>query len=207
MTNILPDYIQDELMEMGQRSIADSWRIGDIANDLWRASLSLPKEKRIPKMQIYNEISLYVKKPSRTIRHYSRIAKFYNMESRSEYEQLSFEHFRLACDRPDWKDILEDAMDGLYETGKPKTVEALTRKYIYDIPEGAEERGGDQLLADILNGLFAQLENLLSEIDEEGDLTSDLISVKIKINKRIEDRLEYSTDGIRGIERSRAPYS
>ncbi len=131
--DFIPEEYKNELLAIRDRTKNDSWRIGDITNEI----IALIEASKLPisKETIYMEVSKYCGRTARTVRYYANIAKFYPPDAREEFDVLSFEHFRVAANRNDWRDILVDAVDGIEKIGQPHSVEYMAKKYIYSAGE------------------------------------------------------------------------
>jgi len=113
---------QDELIYLRDSITQCSWRIGDIANEL--ASIFTDETKQ----HIYGAVADFVGKSSRTVRDYADISRFYPDDIRQQYAALSFAHFRFACHKDNWREILDYA---LAPEGKshPASIDALLAKF------------------------------------------------------------------------------
>ncbi len=134
--DFIPEEYKNELLAIRDRTKNDSWRIGDITNEI----IALIEASKLPisKETIYMEVSKYCGRTARTVRYYANIAKFYSPDKREEFDVLSFEHFRIAANRDDWKEMLDDAVDGIEEAGRPRPVEYIAKKYIYEADENCD---------------------------------------------------------------------
>jgi hypothetical protein len=176
--NLIPEEFQVELINLGDSSMEQSFRIGDICSTCFYLNAGTPKA------QIYSAIGAFCGKPSRTVREYCSIAEFYSPETRRTYSLLSFSHFRFAYKFRDdnWREILEYAVNESEQYGRPATVDKLIETFSYN-----EEKETviqrilkrlDSIKKDLYDNLtarqkmkldlkFAELEKLLTELEQE----------------------------------------
>jgi hypothetical protein len=160
--DLIPEEYKHELMAIRERSKDDSWRIGDITNEI--IAMVRARGIAVSKDEIYRQVSNECGRPARTVRYYARIAGFYSADARMEYDILSFEHFRVATGKSNWQAILDDAVDGVEEKGRPRTVEYIERKYIYGA-ETTAELVEDEDYNETAIQIDAEVDNLLSMVN------------------------------------------
>ena len=123
-------------MQIGEANTLGAWRIGDIATNLMK--INEMNGGKAERMQVYDAVGFYSKTPARTVRYYARVATFFGPEARNEFSALTFSHFDAACGREDWYDMLDYAIQGFEKIGKPYSVEALKKKFIYSSEDWVE---------------------------------------------------------------------
>lgn len=120
---IVPSPLQDELISIRDRNTLDSFRIGDIVNQV----IVHCAENRyvVERMEIYSAVGMFVGKSSRTIREYNYLSMFFPYNIRERYPTLSIDHFRTAARMGErWQEALDWAVisEG---TSRPATVDAM----------------------------------------------------------------------------------
>jgi hypothetical protein len=168
--SIVPVEFQNELMQIGETNIFGSWRTGDIANHL--AEINILNGEKVEKMKIYDAVGFYSKTPSRTVRYYARVAKFFGPEAREEFSALSFGHFDFACDREDWYDVLSYALSGFEKINQPYSIDAIKKKFLYSTDDWSDDFGqGDDYpeITDSSNGDYSSSEASRANAEETCD--------------------------------------
>lgn len=173
--DLIPDYLQDELLVIRDQERESRFRIGDITNELIGA----------PKEQIYSAVGLFVGKAARTVREYSAVSKFYSPEVRERYSMLSYEYFRVAMRYKDrWQEALEWC---LFQGNRPATVDAMEMQYA--------EVEGNENFGDVMKDyrvelcrILESLKGVLYYVELDKDIVRDLIGLieKLEVSMKIE---------------------
>jgi hypothetical protein len=127
----IPDNYLDELIYWRDNFDRGSWRVGDIANDLY--ALAVANGKTIEKYRIFGMVAQVVGRTYRSIRYYAAVAAFYPESIRREYAVLPFSHFAYAMSmrnsrgEPIYQDVLESSLAYMSERGIPPSVDSLER--------------------------------------------------------------------------------
>jgi len=105
------------------------FRVGDIANDIYGTALAL--NKQITHQYACSAVAKFCGRSSRTVRLYADIAKFYDEQTRRQYDELSFSHFVMARHyASQWQDVLDTALSGEYS---PLSVDETQMRYLNSI--------------------------------------------------------------------------
>lgn len=109
--DILPDDLQDELIELRGRLTRTYFRIGDIAN--LAIEQSIQRGLRVTHSRVEKAVGKLVGKTERTVRYYRETAGFYPPEVREVYvDILPFSFFDFARYMGDgWQAVLDYAME------------------------------------------------------------------------------------------------
>ena len=134
-SQIIPNHLQTELIQIGEDITRHTFRIGDIViaiTDYVEAN-KLPCSKR----DVWRAVGSYIGKAVATVQDYESIALFYPMSVRKDYEILSASHFRMAMrieakTDHSWQTVLDYAVDRIKEYGRPATVDELMKVFIYN---------------------------------------------------------------------------
>ena len=136
-TRLIPQDLQEELINLRDGVTRDAWRLGDICEEVGR--FCKMNAIRHGKADLYKAVASISGKKARTVREYHRTAQFYDEATRFEYEVLAFDHFRVAVRYgDDWRDALDWCVDQVDALGRPATVEAM-QAHFSDSAKGEEE--------------------------------------------------------------------
>lgn len=122
-SSIVPVELQEELIAIRDRYTLDSFRIGDIVNQVlvFCAENKLVVERH----EIYAAVGSFVGKAARTVREYNYLAMFFPYHIREKYGALSFDHFRAASRLGEnWQEALDWALESGGNGTRPATVDA-----------------------------------------------------------------------------------
>lgn len=134
INNLIPQHLQEELVQMGEDITHHTFRIGDIVLLLY--DFVAVNEIACTKRDIWSAVGSLVGKAANTIQGYVILAEFYPPNLRKQYEVLSSNHFRAAMGiekKKDisWKVILDYAIDRIDVYGRPATVDELYKVFLY----------------------------------------------------------------------------
>ena len=125
-SDLIPDEFQEELLQIKESVLDQSFRLGDIARD---CTLRNPEET---KACVYRAVGSFCGKKSRSVREYADIAEYYPAPVRQRFEVLSFDHFRTAYKKENSIQMLEWAVEQVDELNRPATVDAMIAEFCYN---------------------------------------------------------------------------
>lgn len=165
-SDILPDNIQAELIQLADDQTRIEFRVGDIVAQAvaWNAQ----NQKPTSLMEIYAAVGAFVGKSARTIRDYSAVSAFFPADIRDEYAVLKFDHFRQAMTLgPDWENALRWAVEQVDVLGRPASVDAMVAQFMpQEVNEPEYDDGaGEQSPIDTLRAAVTAIGRVLPEID------------------------------------------
>lgn len=158
--DVIPMEYQNELLNMRDMESRNSFRAGDITNEL----LAQNQDKDL----VYSAVGSYVGKAKRTVREYAMVSRFYPDKIRQKYEILSYEHFRVAMRYGDrWEEALEWSVDQTEIYNKPATVDAM--ETVFKAEETAENYQPyiEEEYIGALGKLSLVLRDILQEIKDD----------------------------------------
>lgn len=122
--SMVPDKLQSELIQIRDDMTRAYWRIGDICQEV--KDYLLFNEQDFTMDSIYSAVGAFVGKPSRTVREYYSLARFYPEEIREQFSVLAFDHFRHASRFGEKSiQILQWAVEQGDTLNRPATVDAM----------------------------------------------------------------------------------
>lgn len=120
---VIPDELQNDLIQIGENLSRDKWKIGDIANEI--KQLTRERLLNCSIMDVYSFVAQLLRDEfsARTIEYYAGLSGFYDCNTREEFHPLSHSHFAYARQYGDkWLEVLNLAMDLLGQSGKVPSV-------------------------------------------------------------------------------------
>jgi hypothetical protein len=169
-SEIIPNHLQQELIQIGEDITKHTFRVGDIVITI----TEYVRANQMPytKSQILRAVGAFIGKAASTVRGYEAISLYYPMSVRKQYEVLSSSHFRKAIeiDRATdytWKDVLDYAVKRVDEYGRPATVEEIVKVFIYNAEpyECEEEEPLEATVYNPLEKFESALESLKKAVD------------------------------------------
>ena len=135
---IIPNHLQEELIQMGEDITRHTFRIGDIILLIY--DFVETNKMDCSRRDIWRAVGALVGKAATTIQGYAALAEFYPQSVRKHYEILSSNHFRVAMrieskTEINWQEVLDYAMSKVDDYGRPATVDELYKVFLY----GGEE--------------------------------------------------------------------
>jgi len=128
---VVPQNLQDRLLAIRDSLSKSFWDIGDIA--LMICAYADDNEMMVSREFIWSAVGSFVGLSARTVRDYARVARFFDYETREQYDVLTFSHFALASRYPsNWRNILDFAIDEIDRIGRPATVDKLEVQFTFE---------------------------------------------------------------------------
>jgi len=163
-SDIIPNHLQEELIQIGEDITKQTFRVGDIVVAVYEfvEANGLDCTKR----DIWRAVGSFVGKAAATIQGYETLARFYPPSVRKHYEELSASHFKKAMQIEsstdyNWQTVLDYAVGRTKDYGRPATVDELTHVFIYNSEEyHVEEELVEHKSGDVINGFFSTIINL-----------------------------------------------
>lgn len=106
--DIVPEVLQNELMQLRNADQLISFRIGDIANQLVEEAVR--SGLKVPVARVFGAVGNFCGRSQRTIEEYADVAAFYPQNVRQEFDLLAFSYFSAARRLKDWHSALEWAV-------------------------------------------------------------------------------------------------
>lgn len=180
---IVPGEYQDELIHLGEEKSRIEWRIGDIANRLYREA----KTHRSPVTQqdVYAAVGYFSRCSASAVEYYARTADFFKPDERGEYDQLPFSMYAYAKQygREEWRGVMEYALEG-DATGAPRSVEAVRASYPTVVERDGERETPDPGYLEISN-IVRDLKILVRRITTNWGLLPEPSKKKLVIASRL----------------------
>ena len=107
--DIIPDDLQNLLIGYRHTTTEICFQIGDICNMIYSSMEN--NNVDITRDFIQSAVGYFCGKSGRTVRFYACVAEFFDSETRSKYDPLSFSHFSYAKSLPNWQEVLDYALD------------------------------------------------------------------------------------------------
>lgn len=131
---IVPNHLQEELIQIGEDITRHTFRIGDITIAV--ADFVEANNLDCTKRDVWRAVGSFIGKAAGTVQGYEALANFYPPSVRSDYEVLSASHFRIAMQidskgEYNWQTVLDYALDRTKDYGRPATVDELMKVFIY----------------------------------------------------------------------------
>ena len=134
VNDIVTDDYQMELLRIRDSHRTDSFRVGDITNEL------VELNENVSINRVHMAVASFVGKSKRTVREYSAVSKFYPPDVRQQYDVLSFDHFRVAMRYGEnWETALQWCLDQVTKIDRPATVEMMELQFSDMVAEAPEE--------------------------------------------------------------------
>ena len=162
--DIIPQHLQEELIQIGEDITKHTFRIGDIVLSI----LDYVGENGFDctKRDVWRAVGSLIGKSAATIQGYETLASFYPAWIRKKYDILSSSHFRIAMQidsKTDytWSNALDYAIDRVEDYGRPATVDELMKVFIYNSnPFEFDEPKIEHTKDDPFNGFVVTFSNL-----------------------------------------------
>lgn len=179
---LVPSDLQAELIQIASSQTDNSWRLGDIANEV--IEINLLNGKTVNRQQVYSAVGSFSGKKSRTVREYAFIASKFNGELRQLYSMLSFDHFRLAAKMLDPVITLQWAVDQTDQLNRPATVDACLEQFC-----GALVLSGDYRDKEHLISALKSIRRIANQVNLE-KRTRDKVDMLLTVCEDIIDEIE-----------------
>lgn len=178
-SSMIPDKLQNELIQIRDEMTRKYWRIGDICQEV--KDYLIFTEQEFSMEEIYSAVGAFVGKPSRTVREYFSLAQFYPDEIREQFSVLAFDHFRHASRFGDQAiQVLQWAVEQGDTLNRPATVDAMLARFATPDPSMPEPPPD---LPEGPSGIFIQIYQSVSQQVqasrywmEHGDLSPHLLA-------------------------------
>lgn len=180
--DMIPGKLQNELIQIRDDMTRAYWRIGDICQEV--KDYLLFNEQDFTMDGIYSAVGTFVGKPSRTVREYFSLARFYPDEIREQFSVLAFDHFRHASRFGEKSiQVLQWAVEQGDTLNRPATVDAMMAKFAIpepgmpEPPPGMDE-GPAGMFHTIYQSVSQQAQASQSWIDHGGLSAEILVHVR-----------------------------
>jgi len=169
-SNIIPNHLQQELIQIGEDITRHTFRIGDIV--ILITEYVEANDMKCSKRDIWRAVGSYIGKAAGTVQGYEAIARFYPQSVRNYYEILSASHFRMAMQidskgEYNWQTVLDYAVDKIDDYGRPATVDELMKVFIYNSEPFEFE---DEPISGVERNPVSEFINYLSDLKRKAEL-------------------------------------
>jgi len=159
--DIVPDWIQNELIQIRDTDTLNSWRLGELTWMTYQDCKA--RGLNVEKGDIYRAVGALCGKSARTVREYATVRKFYNDRPwNPEWDILSFEHFRIAARLGDnWSRALGWCVEQVEKLGRPATVDAMLLAFL------------DRVVDEEATPLYTELKSVVVRLKRLSEKVSD----------------------------------
>ena len=195
---LIPQHLQEELIQIGEDITKYTFRIGDIVIAItdYAEANGLECSKR----DIWRAVGAFIGKAANTVQGYEALSRFFSESIRRRYDILSASHFRVAMQIDSqtdysWQNVLDYAMKKIDDYGRPASVDELRRIFIYqdldfeydDYPLNKVQQSNP--LNDFLNRL-GELKRTVELIQIPEEKRSELLEAVRIIERVLETMME-----------------
>lgn len=182
---IIPQHLQEELIQIGEDITRHTFRIGDIVVAV--SEFVEINEIDCTKRDVWRAVGSFIGKAAGTVQGYESLSNFFPHSVRRQYDILSASHFRMAMridskGEYDWKVVLDYAVDRVEDYGRPATVDELMKVFIYNSEPFDFE---DELIKAVERSPFDDFRNRLNDLDK----TIELLPVPEHVRAELKDTL------------------
>lgn len=180
--NMVPDKLQSELIQIRDDMTRSYFRIGDIIQEV--KDYLIFNQQEFSMDEIYSAVGMFVGKPSRTVREYFSLARFYPEEIREQFSVLAFDHFRHASRFGEKSiQVLQWAVEQGDQLNRPATVDAMIARFALPAPGMPEpppqmDEGPAGMFRQIYQSVSQQAQASKFWIDHGGLAPEILVHVK-----------------------------
>ena len=109
VNDILPEDVQNRLMQIEYVMGRCSWEIGDIAVACTQriGEIRQATGRLVTEQDVHDAIGLFIKRTGRTVRYYAETALYFPPAVRQEYAEIPFTTFVSARYAKDWRQFLD----------------------------------------------------------------------------------------------------